>query len=41
MPDEVTVSIEHLVELACVFLPYYDQPRMKPFGTLLMNVVSG
>jgi hypothetical protein len=41
--DEVRVSIEHLGELACVTpsFPSFDQPRMKPFGTLLMNVVSG
>jgi hypothetical protein len=38
--DEVTVSIEHLGELACVS-PAMDQPRMKPFGNLLMNPVSG
>ena len=41
--DDVTVSIEHLAELSCVSpsAPSFDQPRMKPFGTLLMNVVSG
>ena len=41
--DEVRVSIEHLAELSCASpsLPSFDQPRMKPFGTLLMNIVSG
>ena len=37
--DEVTVSFEHLVALGCIFLG--DRPYFKPFGTLLMNVVSG
>jgi Abortive infection alpha len=36
--DEVAVSIEHLAELQCIILST-DQPRLKPFGTLLMNVV--
>jgi hypothetical protein len=38
--DEVMVSIDHLAELGCVALNYQN-PQMKPFGTLLMNVVSG
>jgi hypothetical protein len=37
--DEVIVSIEHLAELQCIPL-HLDQPHLKPFGTLLMNVVS-
>jgi hypothetical protein len=39
---DITVSIENLAELSCVgpSAPSFDQPRMKPFGTLLMNVVS-
>jgi hypothetical protein len=34
------VSIEHLAELACIF-GNSDQAHIKPFGTLLMNAVSG
>jgi hypothetical protein len=42
--DEVTVSFEHLAELDCI--SFQDtgpriHPNMKPFGTLMMNVVSG
>jgi len=42
--DEVLVSFNHLAELDCV--SFMDstgpriQPYMKPFGTLLMNVVE-
>ena len=39
--DDVAVSIEHLVELGCIPTSYFASPRMKPFGTLLINVVSG
>jgi hypothetical protein len=38
--DEAMVSIDHLAELGCVALNYQN-PHLKPFGTLLMNVVSG
>ena len=38
--DEAMVSIDHLAELGCVALNYQN-PALKPFGTLLMNVVSG
>ena len=34
------VSIDHLAELACI-AGNFEQLRMQPFGTLLMNVVSG
>jgi Abortive infection alpha len=37
--DEIMVSIQHLAALDCI-PPNFDQPYMKPFGTLLMNVVS-
>jgi Abortive infection alpha len=37
--DEVTVSFEHLAELDCISLSVRE-PYMKPFGTVLMNVVS-
>ncbi len=45
--DEVVVSIEHLAQLSCI--PAYASgermsgidPFLKPFGILLMNVVSG
>jgi Abortive infection alpha len=42
--DEVRVSFDHLAELDCI--SFMDsgpriQPNMKPFGTLLLNVVSG
>jgi hypothetical protein len=37
--DEIIVSIEHLAELNCIH-PNLDRPHTKPFGTLLMNVVS-
>jgi hypothetical protein len=42
--DEVTVSFEHLEEMDCIFLRDLGpriMPYLKPFGTLLMNVVSG
>jgi hypothetical protein len=44
--DEVIVSFDHLAQLDCI-APYDPGvrmklgPSMKPFGTLLMNVVSG
>jgi Abortive infection alpha len=43
--EEVIVSLQHLFDLDCIF--FRDdggpriQPYMKPFGTLLMNVVGG
>jgi hypothetical protein len=43
--DEVLVSFAHLAELDCIF--FSDStgarilPFLKPFGTLLMNLVSG
>jgi Abortive infection alpha len=37
--EEVTVTIDHLAELGCVVLNYQN-PHPKPFGNLLMNVVS-
>jgi hypothetical protein len=44
--NEVLVSFEHLANLDCIFFQDatgggHIQPYMKPFGTLLMNVVSG
>jgi hypothetical protein len=42
--DEVLVSFEHLAEMDCISFTDSTGPRikpyMKPFGTLLMNVVS-
>jgi len=39
-PEEVRVSYEHLTKLDCVSSPSGDRALMRPFGTLLMNVVS-
>ena len=40
--DEVEVSMEHLAQLDCIFPGTRPTSLyLKPFGTLLMNVVSG
>ena len=35
--DEVSVSLDHLLEMGCITGP---DGCLRPFGTLLMNVVS-
>jgi hypothetical protein len=37
--DEIIVSLDHLANLNCV-TRNFDNPRMMPFGKLLMNAVS-